>query len=304
MTSKILVVDDSPLIRLMVRRALVQAGAEEHRICEAENGAVALEQVVAGDFSAILLDLNMPVMDGETFLRRLRAEHPELNPDVLIVSTESNAPRILGLRGLGISGFLGKPFEPEALQSLVKERLEVLADSEPTAPEAQSLEGQATPVPVAEAESEPPAYLAAPFPIEELDQAVRKSLEAMAFVLVDPSEDEAPYDALHRWVEFSGEDVRGRLRVSGAPGIAREVAAGMTGLDEEELAEDALGQAVEELTNILAGRVLVLLGGEERPFQLGIPALCPGPELDAERTVRRFDSMGEILEVGLVLEKA
>ena len=69
-TAKILVVDDAPVVRLYHRHILEQAGYE---VAEAENGLVAIEMALQGAFDLAIVDVNMPVMDGYTFMHRLRA---------------------------------------------------------------------------------------------------------------------------------------------------------------------------------------------------------------------------------------
>ncbi len=275
MTDKVLIVDDSPFIRMMIRRALRQAEVPAERICEAGNGQEALDRVNDQAISTILLDLNMPVMDGESFLRTLRKTKPEFDPCVVVVSTEANTSRIMGLRGLGISGFLSKPFETEKLKELLSKRIEVIAKVE-NAKEQPQIDAT------------------------ELDQAITSTLEMMAFVLADPADDELPLDALHSGIEFDGAGLHGRLRVSASEGFAREAAAGMTGLEEQSFDPESLARVLDELANIIAGRVIKLLGGESLPFRLGLPEKVQSGT--SEPCIRRFSSMGEGIEIGLCLE--
>jgi two-component system chemotaxis response regulator CheY len=71
----------------------------------------------------VLLDLHMPVMDGEQFAQAW-SQSPDLRRiPVAVVSTESNEQRIDRLKALGVSDFLPKPFEPESLTKLIKRQL-------------------------------------------------------------------------------------------------------------------------------------------------------------------------------------
>lgn len=70
--SKILVVDDSRSMRMIVKRTLRQAGFGDHEITEADNGQDALEQISGSIPDLILSDWNMPVMDGFELLQALR----------------------------------------------------------------------------------------------------------------------------------------------------------------------------------------------------------------------------------------
>ncbi|MEZ6002571.1 MAG: response regulator [Planctomycetota bacterium] len=115
----LMIVDDSPLIRRVIRKAATQAGFQETNIREAENGQVALDQVHISQPDVVLLDINMPVMDGEQFMISIDKEGKYGDMAVLIVSTEVNAARLVRLAGLGAKGRLKKPFEPEELQDLL-----------------------------------------------------------------------------------------------------------------------------------------------------------------------------------------
>ena len=116
---KVLIVDDSPILRRAVMRAVVQAGLKQENIREASNGEEALVELRKEGTDLVLLDLNMPVMDGWEFARTA-LEDPELDETaIIVVSTESNQKRIDAMRELGIRGFLHKPFEPEDLRKLV-----------------------------------------------------------------------------------------------------------------------------------------------------------------------------------------
>jgi len=123
MPSKVMIVDDSPILRRSIRNALGHLNVPAEEICEAANGLEALERVIDDTIRLILLDLNMPVMDGEEFLRELRTQHAELDIPVILVTTEKNAGRLMRLGSLGVSGYLNKPFTPEDLIALIEEGL-------------------------------------------------------------------------------------------------------------------------------------------------------------------------------------
>ncbi|MBL9148436.1 MAG: response regulator [Phycisphaerae bacterium] len=121
MNCNVLIVDDSPILRSAIAKVARLAGVPEERIFFAGDGAKALEVLEKQWIDLVLLDLNMPVMDGEEFARRLRANAALADTKVVIVSTESNQDRLDRLRALGISEALRKPFQPEDLcQILVK----------------------------------------------------------------------------------------------------------------------------------------------------------------------------------------
>ncbi|MEZ6016010.1 MAG: response regulator [Planctomycetota bacterium] len=123
-TRKVLIVDDSPILRRAVRKAVQQAGVDDSQIREAGNGAEALAIFEALDVALVLLDLHMPILDGVGFLRELKARNQESKADVIIVSTESNEERLREVRALGARDVLRKPFEPEQIREYV-EKMEV-----------------------------------------------------------------------------------------------------------------------------------------------------------------------------------
>lgn len=119
MSCNTLIVDDSPVLRKAIRKVVRLAGVEEDRICEAGNGREALEALQYARIGLVLLDLNMPVMDGEQFVGELRKRSDLAGVAVVIVSAEANKGRLDRLRALGVSYCLRKPFEPEELCRLI-----------------------------------------------------------------------------------------------------------------------------------------------------------------------------------------
>ncbi|MCH8344361.1 MAG: response regulator [Planctomycetes bacterium] len=125
MSCKVLVVDDSRLLRSAIKKVVKLAGISEDHIFEAGNGQEALAVLETVWIDLVLLDLNMPVMDGEQFARELRKK-PELNDvAVVVVSTESNKERLDRMFELGAIETLHKPFEPEDLCHLIEKVLGV-----------------------------------------------------------------------------------------------------------------------------------------------------------------------------------
>ena len=112
-----LVVDDSSVIRKVARRILE---GMQFEISEAEDGAQALEMCRKVLPDAVLLDLNMPKMDGMTFLRALRRmELPLAATPVLVISTEAADSDAEGAREAGANFYLVKPVVPETLLAYV-----------------------------------------------------------------------------------------------------------------------------------------------------------------------------------------
>ena len=119
MSCNVLIVDDSPILRAAIKKVVKLADIGEDLIFEAGNGQEALDVLDKSWIDLVLLDLNMPVMDGEQFARELR-KRPDLNDvAVVVVSTESNQERLERMRQLGVVQTLHKPFEPEELRDLI-----------------------------------------------------------------------------------------------------------------------------------------------------------------------------------------
>ena len=109
----ILVVDDGTLVRVYYRSILEEAG---FRVEEALNGLEALETLLARAVDLLVVDINMPQMDGLTFLRTLREkEGPMASTPALVTSTESAEADFAAARAAGANYYLVKPVEREQL---------------------------------------------------------------------------------------------------------------------------------------------------------------------------------------------
>jgi len=107
-----LVVDDSMVVRKVARRILERHG---FTVREAEDGQKALDACRAEMPRAVLLDRNMPVMDGIGFLRALRAEYGPDEPVVVMCTTEAGTEKILEGLEAGAQEYVMKPFDEEIL---------------------------------------------------------------------------------------------------------------------------------------------------------------------------------------------
>ena len=125
MNCNVLIVDDSPILRACIKKVVKLAGTDEDRIFEAGNGREALDVLETVWIDLVLLDLNMPVMNGEEFARRVRKNPDLADVAIVVVSTEGNQQRLDRMRELGAIETLHKPFEPEALCQLIAKRMGV-----------------------------------------------------------------------------------------------------------------------------------------------------------------------------------
>jgi two-component system chemotaxis response regulator CheY len=108
---KILVVDDSKAMRMIVRRTLRQAGFGDHTVTESANGKEALESVRESKPDLILSDWNMPEMDGIQLLDSLKAEGIAVKFG--FVTTERTPEMRQRAESAGASFLIVKPFTPE-----------------------------------------------------------------------------------------------------------------------------------------------------------------------------------------------
>ena len=110
---RILIVDDAALVRTYYRSALEARGFE---VEEALNGLEGLEKILLQSFDLAIVDINMPQMDGFTFLRALRSkELPVSAIPVLVTSTEAGPQDMAAARSAGANYYLVKPIKQEAL---------------------------------------------------------------------------------------------------------------------------------------------------------------------------------------------
>lgn len=109
-TPKILIVDDDPRLRDLLRRYLGENG---FNVLVSENGEAMKRLWVREHFDVLILDLMMPGKDGLAILKRLRAEK-DMTPVIMLTARGEDVDRILGLE-LGADDYLGKPFNPREL---------------------------------------------------------------------------------------------------------------------------------------------------------------------------------------------
>ena len=113
-----LVVDDSSVIRKVARRILE---GMQFEISEAEDGAQALEMCRKDLPDAVLLDLNMPKMDGYEFLRMLRKLPGGDSPKVVFCTTENDVAHIARALHAGANEYIMKPFDKEIVEAKFQE---------------------------------------------------------------------------------------------------------------------------------------------------------------------------------------
>lgn len=120
MTVRAMIIDDSRAMRSILRRILTGL---EFETSEAGHGQEALDQLTAGPVPDLcLVDWNMPVMDGYTFITQVRANPAWRNLTLMMVTTESEQSQIVRALAAGAHEYVIKPFTPDA----IVEKLEIL----------------------------------------------------------------------------------------------------------------------------------------------------------------------------------
>lgn len=122
MVLNILVVDDSSVMRMMIIKILHLSKLPLGELYEAANGAEALEVLKGACIDLALVDINMPVMDGEEMVNRLRENPETADLPVIIVSTDDSSAhkeRLIQKK----AGFVQKPFTPQTLRFAILREL-------------------------------------------------------------------------------------------------------------------------------------------------------------------------------------
>jgi len=118
MAKTALIVDDSLSMRQMVAFTLRQGGFD---VLEGENGQEGLDRLNGKKIDVIITDLNMPVMDGITFIQKVRALTAMKFVPILMLTTESQAAKKEQGKAAGATGWIVKPFDPDKLlQTIAK----------------------------------------------------------------------------------------------------------------------------------------------------------------------------------------
>ncbi len=113
-TMKILVVDDFPTMRRIIKNLLKDLGFEN--VDEAEDGAMGLEKLRNGNFDFVVSDWNMPNMDGLEMLKAIRADPALSKMPVLMVTAEAKKENIIAAAQAGANGYVVKPFTAAILE--------------------------------------------------------------------------------------------------------------------------------------------------------------------------------------------
>ncbi len=111
---RVLIVDDSSVMRKIIMRNLRQAGVQVDEVSEAGDGYEALQVLREKNVDLVFCDINMPNMDGIEFVRKAREEF-SYGPKIIMITTEAGADIVHDAIGAGADGYIVKPFTPQQL---------------------------------------------------------------------------------------------------------------------------------------------------------------------------------------------
>lgn len=118
MPKNVMIVDDANTVRHVVSLALRKEG---YNIIEACDGKDALSKLSGEKIHLIISDVNMPNMDGITFVKQLKANPSYKFTPVIMLTTESEQSKIAEAKAAGAKAWICKPFEPQEMLAAVKQ---------------------------------------------------------------------------------------------------------------------------------------------------------------------------------------
>jgi two-component system chemotaxis response regulator CheY len=117
MSKTIMMVDDSPSMRMLLKAALTDLG---YAVSEAEDGMAALEKFEHENPDLLITDINMPRMDGFGLIEAVRGKAALRSLPILVLTTESSDEKKQRARQAGATGWIVKPFHPEKLAAAIR----------------------------------------------------------------------------------------------------------------------------------------------------------------------------------------
>ena len=136
MSYNILVVDDSAIIRSVLKKTIAMSGLDVGEVFEGFNGLEALEVLSKEWIDIVFADLNMPEMSGMELVAKMSEDNLLVSIPVVIVSSERNESKIEELKQRGIRAFIKKPFRPENFRDVVTDVMSAMGE-EPIEPKGE-----------------------------------------------------------------------------------------------------------------------------------------------------------------------
>lgn len=117
---RILIVDDSRIMRNIVKNSLVSLGYEDSEFMEAGNGAEAFSYIERNKFDLVLLDWNMPMLNGLKLVTKLRNIEDHINLPIIVVTSEAAKYNVIEAVKAGVNDYLVKPISEKHLGEKIK----------------------------------------------------------------------------------------------------------------------------------------------------------------------------------------
>ena len=124
MALHILIVDDSSVMRAMIKKTIKMTQIPISEIYEAEDGKKGLETIEKQWIDLVFADINKPVMNGEEMIRHMKQNVDLDDIPIIVISTEGSETRIQRLKQNGVR-FIHKPFSPEMITDVVNELINI-----------------------------------------------------------------------------------------------------------------------------------------------------------------------------------
>lgn len=242
-----LIVEDSTTTRKMIMRALEQTGLAEFTFTEAEDGIDALSQYRPGEIEIIFVDMNMPRMGGLEFIRKLRSEYKKSPPTVIITAETSQERLAEAINEPGVNAFMLKPVDRDRLQTGLRK----LVDSIP--------------------ESTGPCVVPHGECVQQAMQTVLASACDLGLTAEPDDESVRKGKIVLGMVSIQGE-VHWSVALGFTQSSASAVASRFAGYEIPSDGPD-LGDAIGEVTNIVAGRIKNNLGAKGLAANISLPTV-------------------------------
>jgi two-component system, chemotaxis family, chemotaxis protein CheY len=120
MTVPVLIVDDSPIMRAMLKKALDLSGHSPDTVCEACDGIEALERLAEGHVEIVFADIHMPRMTGLELIEKMARDPRYKSVAVVVVSSDATEKHQEQLVKCGVRAILRKPFRPEQIRAVIR----------------------------------------------------------------------------------------------------------------------------------------------------------------------------------------
>ncbi len=268
MSLNILIVDDSVTIRTVIAKAIGMSNAPVNEIQFAANGQEALNILSKSFVDLVLVDINMPVMNGVEMIDRMQTQEQLKSIPVVVVSTEGSSTRLDELKAKGVKAFIRKPFTPESIYKVIREATNAYG------PDADRKAAPAAPAEIPRTEADRKRV------IGEVFESV---LQNLAFMFVESVEKEtlenmdSPQDVPEKYVKasmaFSGPS-RGWVNLMVPEELAKELAANIIGKElDKNISQRHLQDALKEVLNVTCGNLLSAVVGTKQVFDAASPAL-------------------------------